>query len=798
MKTFTSMKWLCLLMVIGFARPADAQVIFSEDFSNGIPGTWTLIDNDGLVPNANVAQFTAAWIGAADPDNVTDTVAMSTSWYDPAPGTSDDWLITPQIALTTNNILAWEAEAQDAGYPDGYEVRISTTTPTIAGFNANPALFSIAAENGAVWTPRTVDLGAAGYSNQSVYIAWRNTSTDQFILMVDDVSVTASAAFDAEMTVSSAIEYTQVPLPQVTNLITDGVISNLGTSTVTNVEMKVNVYDGTMTNIYTATSTTLATLSSGNNSSFSVTGFSPSAGDIYTVEYVALITEADGNGANDTVSIVTVVNDSVYARDENIVAGTLGIGAGNGGDLGQLYTLDVPDTLTSVSMFIANNNGDLAGQPLFARIWDVSGGFPTTLLGTTDTLIFDTTQNQLYTLMVNGGPMFLNLDSFAVTVAETDSNITLGNSVNIFTNNTTFIDWPTNPLNGWAHSEAFGTQFALTFVLRANFGKTPPPPASCTLDITGFSTTDATCNGDTDGSATVTFSGQQGTASILWSSGGTSATETNLGAGVYTVIISDTAACASDTMITIAEPAAMSLSAAVDADVTCNGGTDGQATANVTSGNQGAVTYSWSSGGTSATETGLAAGTYTVTATDANGCTVMQTVTITEPTAVAISITGTDETIVGQNDGSADATVSGGTPPYTYLWAPGGETTEDISGLAPGTYTLTATDANGCTFDMDVTIAAGSPNGIADNENVLSMRAYPNPVADMLTLDVEVINSTKASILVTNQLGQLIFQSDETLTGENKLMIDTRNWAKGLYQLTVVTPDGMNVLTIVR
>lgn len=188
--TFTKTLWAALIAVIGFGQSANSQIIFSEDFQAGIPGTWTIIDNDGLPVHANVSQFTSAWIGAEDFDNAGDTVAMSTSWYDPA-GTSDDWLISPSIALTTNNTLAWQEEAQDAAYPDGYEVRISTTTPTIAGFMANPALLTVAAASGAVWLPQSVDLQAAGYSNQNVYLAWRNNSTDQFVLMIDDIVISA-------------------------------------------------------------------------------------------------------------------------------------------------------------------------------------------------------------------------------------------------------------------------------------------------------------------------------------------------------------------------------------------------------------------------------------------------------------------------------------------------------------------------------------------------------------------------------------------------------------------------------
>jgi hypothetical protein len=114
--------------------------------------------------------------------------AYSTSWYEPV-GMADDWLVTPQITLGPSSDLSWETWAPDAAYPDGYEVRISTAGPDVAGFMANPALFTIADE-ASTFTSHTVDLAAAGYMNEAVYIAFRNNSNDEFVLVVDDVQVT--------------------------------------------------------------------------------------------------------------------------------------------------------------------------------------------------------------------------------------------------------------------------------------------------------------------------------------------------------------------------------------------------------------------------------------------------------------------------------------------------------------------------------------------------------------------------------------------------------------------------------
>lgn len=179
-----------------FSQHAFSQYIFQEDFQQGIPGTWTLIDVDGLTPDSTMtlpSQVIDAWVAFDDVGNPGDTFAASTSKYLPA-GQANDWLITPAIVTQGNSALTWFASAFIAA-GDGYEVRISTTTPTVAGFLANPPLFSIAAEN-EDWTRRNADLSA--YPNQTVYLAFRNNSTDKFILGIDDVAVFDCSALSAD------------------------------------------------------------------------------------------------------------------------------------------------------------------------------------------------------------------------------------------------------------------------------------------------------------------------------------------------------------------------------------------------------------------------------------------------------------------------------------------------------------------------------------------------------------------------------------------------------------------------
>ncbi|NCV57098.1 MAG: adhesin, partial [Betaproteobacteria bacterium] len=135
----------------------------------------------------------------------------------------------------------------------------------------------------------------------------------------------------------------------------------------------------------------------------------------------------------------------------------------------------------------------------------------------------------------------------------------------------------------------------------------------------------------------------------------------------------------------------------------CFGNSTGSINLTVTGG-VAPYTYAWTNNATTQNLTNIPAGVYTVVATDANGCTTTQTVTITQPQgALALSTTKVDVLCFGNSTGSINLTVTGGTAPYTYAWS-NNTTQEDPQNLAAGTYTVTVTDANGCTAQTSVTI----------------------------------------------------------------------------------------------
>ncbi len=211
------------------------------------------------------------------------------------------------------------------------------------------------------------------------------------------------------------------------------------------------------------------------------------------------------------------------------------------------------------------------------------------------------------------------------------------------------------------------------------------------------SQTNVTCNGGTNGAASVSASGGTGSYSYTWSpSGGSASTASGLSAGAYSCTVRDANNCAVVKSLSINEPSAITATPA-RTNVGCFGESTGAATV-TPSGGTGAYSYSWSpSGGSSAVAAGLAAGIYTCTVTDINSCSYASVVSITQPsTAVTATTLQLNVTCNGASDGSASVAASGGTGSYTYSWSPSGGASSSATGLSAGSYSCTVTDANSC------------------------------------------------------------------------------------------------------
>jgi putative ubiquitin-RnfH superfamily antitoxin RatB of RatAB toxin-antitoxin module len=179
------MKYTLLSITLFFHFISSAQTeILLEDFQNGFPTGWTSYVNDSNTPVD--ATFENGWVVVADPENETDSIIGSTSYFTPE-GTAHRWLITPQITLGAyGNFLDWNAKSHDPSFSDDYLVLVSTTDNQLASFT--DTIGSIQQEN-FEWTNRLVDLSLKGYDNQQIYVAFINTTNDGFKLYLDSIHV---------------------------------------------------------------------------------------------------------------------------------------------------------------------------------------------------------------------------------------------------------------------------------------------------------------------------------------------------------------------------------------------------------------------------------------------------------------------------------------------------------------------------------------------------------------------------------------------------------------------------------
>ncbi|MEM7575605.1 MAG: SprB repeat-containing protein, partial [Bacteroidota bacterium] len=230
------------------------------------------------------------------------------------------------------------------------------------------------------------------------------------------------------------------------------------------------------------------------------------------------------------------------------------------------------------------------------------------------------------------------------------------------------------------------------------------------IDISiSLTSTDVVCNGDANGTATVTVTGGDMPYTYEWSNGATTPTITDLAPGTYTVEVEEANGCKALGMVTISEPPAISIVGEVT-DVLCFGLATGSIDIFAVGGTA-PYTYDWDDlvgSDDPQDRNGLAAGTYTVTVTDANNCTATETYTITEPTQLIVTGEVTDVLCNGDANGAIDLTVSGGTAPYVYSWSTGA-TTQDLSGLEAGTYAVTVVDDNGCGRTEEYTVNEPPP-----------------------------------------------------------------------------------------
>jgi gliding motility-associated-like protein len=253
------------------------------------------------------------------------------------------------------------------------------------------------------------------------------------------------------------------------------------------------------------------------------------------------------------------------------------------------------------------------------------------------------------------------------------------------------------------------------------------------------SSTPTSSNSNCDGDATVGISGGVAPYTIEWNGNPllNTSTITGLCDGIYNVSITDANGCVVTTSVIVNNPICSSLNASIinQNNVSCFGDKNGFAEVQATGGTPG-YSYSWNASPvqTTALASNIGAGTYDVIVTDVNGCQVIESVTITQPQIITNTMTSFDATSIGGTDGSATANTQGGTPPFSYFWVPGAQTTQTATNLSAGTYYLTISDDLGCIEQDSVLINQPPCNNFITvvDDNYLSCNGADDGSASVL------------------------------------------------------------------
>lgn len=328
--------------------------------------------------------------------------------------------------------------------------------------------------------------------------------------------------------------------------------------------------------------------------------------------------------------------------------------------------------------------------------------------------------------------------------------------------------------------------------------------AQCPVSIDSVVAVDVSCAGANDGSISIYISGgfpeytyqifNPPAAPQFFTTTATTYTFTGLnsGSGDYQIIIVGEDGLGNNCdpvfdLATVNDPAPFTFVLSTTND-TCPDGNVGTAAVDV-SGGVPPYTYSWPPFPVSGDSiSGLDGGTYTVVATDANGCSQNQTFDILSPPDWSGTLTGTDPTCNGANDGAITSSgISGGTPPYTFSWVGSAETTENLTGLGPGSYTLTVTDAIGCERVFP-TITLTEPNPITISDIVQSVSCFGE---DDGAINITVTGGTAPYTYLWQPGGSTGQDTADLAPGTYEVFVTDINGCEDSLTVDVLEPDSL-------
>ena len=703
------------------------------------------IDVSGVTTSADC---TEAGTGTISLTTVTGGVSFTYAWS--KIGTASYSSTSQNItALSTGGYMVNVTNEKGCSTSKNFSVT-AAGGPTVSATNSNVACYNSA--TGTITL--TVAAGTGTYSYTWINSAGTFSSTDKNLdhLPAGDYSVQVTDGNSCK--VSTEVTITQPAGP----LSAEATLTNINCKNAATGQISLNVFGGTSSPAYTyawvgagtfsATTKDISSLAAGTYTVTISDGNSCPYTNSYTITQPAGVLSATAaltnincfGGTTGIVNLTTSGGSTPYTYSWSKVAD--GTFSETTEDLANLSAGTYTVTITDSKSCVLSPAGFVITQPTAAL------SIPTP--STTNVICFGES-NGAITLNVTGGT---STYTYAWSNGATTNALT---NLSAGTFNVTVTDNNACTATG-SYTITQPTVLALTTVAQNN----------------------NLCNGNAAGNIDITITGGTTPYTYAWTKTGdgtysnTSQDISSLAIGDYKVAVTDINGCSLNQNYTITQPAVIAVTATV-INNNCNASSNGSITTNVTGGT-GSYTYSWSNGETTSAISNLVAGNYSVTITDVNNCTSVQSFTITEPTALATpTATSTNLTCNGSADGAISLTMSGGVSPYTYAWTglsgSFSATSKDISSLAAGSYSVTVTDANGCTTSL-------TPSAITESAAISASPSSTN---------ISCFGQTNATITInsTGGTGTLTYLWNDASTEKNRTSL-----AAGTYNLTITDNNG--------
>ncbi|RMG99256.1 MAG: hypothetical protein D6706_05780, partial [Chloroflexi bacterium] len=560
---------------------------------------------------------------------------------------------------------------------NGCSVVVSDTIQNLPGPSLSASINDVSC-NG--FSDGAIDLQPSGGASPYTYL-WSTSSTQEDLLNVPAGSYTVTVTDQNNCTVTGTFTVSQPPVLNASVTTVDATCSAPGSATV-------SPNGGTSPYSY---------LWSNGQTTASATGLQ---GGTYTVT----ITDANNCSISKTAVINTIGGPSLTTSHTDVTC--------FGGSDGSA-------TVTASG-----------GAPPYSYMWSIgltTASITGLIAGTYTVTVTDTNQcSNVATVVVNQPPA-INIVSSVQQPCYNSSNGAITLTVSGGTGGYTY-QWSTGATTQNISNIPAGT-YDVTVTDNSNCTATASIVVTQNPQLHGSANrTHVSCFGGSDGAIDITVTGGTPPYSYQWNTGATTEDISGLQAGTYRVTVHDANNCSLTAPFTINQPADISLSFTTQ-DEHCDL-SDGSATVTATGGTP-PYTYQWSSGASSSTATGLSGGLHSVTVQDSKGCVKTGQVSINTLPGPSLSIQKTEVSCAGGSDGSLDLTVTQGTPPYSYQWS-NGATTEDLNNIPSGTYTVTVTDANGCTVSIFETLIDPQPLTLLTNVQNVSCRNSSDGSIDLV------------------------------------------------------------------